>query len=87
MVWDTVLELLAYLGIRALKKKKKEDTDSTSAETSGPNLGNDVSGRTSEGGIPVCAGCSRTVEKGAIFEIGKTWCVDCYKSHVLKVRE
>ncbi len=86
-MWDIVLELLSYLGIRALKKKKKEDTDLTSAETSDPNQGKDISGRTSAEGVPVCAGCSLTVEKGAIYELGKAWCVDCYKSHVLKIHE
>ncbi len=84
---DILLELLAYLGIRVLKKKKKTDTELTSPETTDPNQGKDISGRASEEGVPVCAGCSRIVEKGAIYELGKTWCRDCYKSHVLKVQE
>ena len=37
--------------------------------------------------ISVCTDCSRTVEKDAIYELGKTWCVDCYKSNVLKIHE
>lgn len=84
-MWDIVLELLSYVGIRALKKKREGNTELTPAETSDPNEGKDISGRTSEEGLPVCAGCSRTVEKGAIYELGKAWCVDCYKHHVLKV--
>ena len=32
-----------------------------------------------------CAGCRRLLDKGAIFELGKVWCTDCYKTHVLKM--
>jgi hypothetical protein len=86
-VWDIVLELLSFVGLRVLKKKKREDTELTPAETSDPNQGRDITGGTSAEGVPLCAGCNRAVQKGAIYEVGKTWCVDCYKSHVLKVQQ
>ena len=84
---DILLELLAYLGIRTLKKKKKKGTELKSPETVDPNQEKDPSGRASQKSIPVCAGCSRIVEKDAVYELGKSWCVDCYKSNVLKVQE
>jgi hypothetical protein len=86
-MWDIVLELLSFIGIRALKKKKREDSESTPGKNIAPNEGKDISGRTSDEGGPVCVGCNRTVEKGAIYEVGKAWCMGCYKSHVLKIRE
>jgi hypothetical protein len=86
-VWDIVLEFLAYLGIRALKKKKKEDTDLTSTASNDPNKEKDHSGITSQDSDSVCAGCHRIVEKDAVYELGKSWCMDCYKSHVLKIQE
>jgi len=87
MVLDILLELLADLGIIGLRKKKKKSAEQTSPKTIDTNQGKDVSGRTSEEGLPVCAGCHRIVERGAIYELRKAWCVDCYKSYVLKVRE
>jgi hypothetical protein len=87
MVLDILLELLAYLGILGLKKKKKKNEELKSPEIIDPNLEKDQSGRTSKEGISVCAGCSRIVEKDAVYELGKSWCVDCYKSHVLKIQE
>jgi len=87
MVMDILLEFLAYLGIRVLKKKKKKDTELTSPDTLDRDQGKDHSGRTSPQEVPVCAGCSRIIEKDAIYELGKSWCMDCYKSNVLKVQE
>jgi hypothetical protein len=87
MVLDILLEFLAYLGIRIFRKKKKKDTELTSPETIDPNQEKDHSRRTLQEGVSVCAGCGRIIEKGAIYEIGKTWCRDCYKSNVLKVQE
>ena len=86
-MWDILLEFLAYLGIRTFKKKKREDADSTPSEA--VDLGEDVKhpGEGIREGVPVCAGCSQNIEKGAIYELGKAWCVSCYKSHVLKVQE
>ena len=87
MVLDILLELLAYLGIIGLKKKKKKDKELKSPETIDPNQEKDPSGRASHKSVPVCAGCSRIVEKDAVYELGKSWCVDCYKSNILKVQE
>ena len=33
----------------------------------------------------VCAGCHRSLKKQIIYEWGKMWCKECYKSDVLKV--
>jgi hypothetical protein len=86
-VLDIVLEFLAYLGIRVLKKKKGEDTESTSVDAVIGNQDLDNSERGIQEGVAVCAECSCAVEKDAIYELGKAWCRDCYKRHVLKVNE
>lgn len=33
----------------------------------------------------VCAGCRRRLKKQIIYEYGKMWCKDCYKTDVLKI--
>ncbi|MCJ7582312.1 MAG: hypothetical protein MUP98_17495 [Candidatus Aminicenantes bacterium] len=33
----------------------------------------------------ICAGCHRRLQKQIIYEWGKMWCKDCYKSDVLKI--
>jgi protein-arginine kinase activator protein McsA len=33
----------------------------------------------------VCAGCHRRLKKQIIYEWGKMWCKDCYKTDVLKI--
>jgi hypothetical protein len=86
-MWDILLEFLAYLGIRAFKKKKREEADLTSSEAVDLDKDLNHSGGGIREGVPVCAGCSRNIEKGAIYELGKAWCASCYKTHVLKVQE
>lgn len=86
-MWDFVLELLTYLGIRALKRKKGEEEGVTSAKGINQSQAQNHSGGAVQEGSPVCAGCNRAVEKEAIHELGKVWCRDCYKSQVLKIQE
>jgi uncharacterized protein YacL len=86
-VLDIILEFLAYLGIHAFKKKKKENTELISPEIVDSNQEKDQSRRTFQEGVSVCAGCSRIVDKGAIYELEKTSCVDCYKANVLKIQD
>jgi formamidopyrimidine-DNA glycosylase len=84
---DFILEFLAYLGIRVLKKKKKGDTELTNTKTIDQNQEKDRSGRISPEDVPVCAGCNRIIERDAVHESGQVWCMECYKSRVLKVQE
>ena len=84
---DILLDFLAYLGIRVLKKKKNKDTDSTSPDTLAQDFEKDQSERTRSKDVPVCSGCNQIVEKDTIYELGKVWCRDCYKTQVLKVHE
>ncbi len=86
-MWDILLEFLAYLGIRSLKKKKGENAELTPTATVDPNKEQNLSGREIREGAFVCAGCGFKFEKGAVHELGKDWCMDCYKSQVLKVQE
>ncbi|MHA1943814.1 MAG: hypothetical protein ACW96M_05400, partial [Candidatus Thorarchaeota archaeon] len=46
----------------------------------------DTSREVTREGVSVCAGCNRMLEKDAIYELGKAWCTECYKTHVLKVK-
>jgi hypothetical protein len=86
MLLDILLEILEFLGFISLKKKKKKRNESTSPETNGPTQERDRSLGVPQGGIIVCAGCNRILDKDVVYELGKTWCPECYKSHVLKIR-
>jgi hypothetical protein len=87
MMLDILLEVLEVLGIIGLKRKKKKNSELASPDTNDPVQEKDHPGGISQEGIPVCAGCNLKVEKDAIYELGKVWCRDCYKSQVLKVQE
>lgn len=87
MVLDISVEFLAYLGIRVLKKNKNRERDPISNDIIDADQERDLDGSDAREGVPVCAGCSRTVKAGVIHELGKAWCRECYKSHVLKVHE
>ncbi len=87
MVLDILLELLAYLGIIGLKKKKKKDKELKSPISNDSTPKQNRSEGALQEKVSVCAGCNRIIEKGAIYELEKTWCRDCYKSNVLKVQE
>lgn len=86
-MWDILLDFLAYLGIRSLRKKRREDAESPSPDTIDPSQEQDHSGGETRESNPVCAGCNRIVERGATYELGKAWCQACYKSKVLKIQE
>jgi hypothetical protein len=84
---DILLELLADLGIIGLRRKKKKNSELATTEIIDQDQGTNHPRGISQRGIPVCAGCNFKVEKDAIYELGKVWCRDCYKSKVLKVHE
>jgi len=46
----------------------------------------DTSGEIPHQTVSVCSSCQRIVKLDAVYELGKTWCKDCYKTHVLKVK-
>jgi protein-arginine kinase activator protein McsA len=86
-VLDILLELLELLGFVALKKKKKNETEQAS-----PKTYDSIHEQHGAGGIPTeristCAGCRRTLDRSAIYELGEAWCIECYKTNVLKVKE
>lgn len=80
---DLVLMFLELLGIRKRRKKKTEPVASELNDSSPEPID---SGRAVRGDTSVCAGCRRELENGTVYEYGKAWCVDCYKSHVLKIQ-
>lgn len=68
---DVLIELiLGFLEFLGWKKVKKKDAVKKEAQANGS----------------VCAGCKRRLEKDIIYELGKRWCNECYKIHVLKVK-
>lgn len=85
-MWEILLELLDLLGIIGLKKKKKKETELISLETNDSTHKQDTSEEVTRQGVSICAGCLRTLEKGAVYELGKAWCMECYKTHVLKIK-
>lgn len=85
-MWDILIDLLELLGLFGLKKKKKKETELTSLETNDSTPEQETSGEVTREGVSVCAGCNRILEKGAIYELDKAWCTECYKTHVLKIK-
>jgi protein-arginine kinase activator protein McsA len=44
------------------------------------NTEQDTSGEITQEGVSICAGCHRILEEGAVYELGKPWCTECYKT-------
>jgi protein-arginine kinase activator protein McsA len=80
---DLIIDVLRLLGYR---KKRKKDTELLSLKTNDSTPQQDTSGGATREGVSVCSGCYRILESGAIFEHGKPWCKECYKTHILKVK-
>jgi hypothetical protein len=80
---DLLLDFLMVIGLR---KKKKKETGLTSLKTEDytPEKGNP--GEAPLKGDAVCAGCNSLLDKGVIHENGKAWCLECYKTRVLKIK-
>jgi len=84
-MWEILIDLLEFLGLISLKKKKKEK-ELLSLETNDSTHKQDTSGEVAQQSDSICAGCHRTLEKGAIYESGKVWCTECYKTQILKIK-
>ena len=69
---DVFLEFLVLIGFRKKKKEEKDPLDLDLKETSSKRL--------------ICAGCRRELKEETIYEQGKAWCKECYKSEVLKIK-
>ena len=82
-LFDLLIEFLTFLGF---KKKKKGEKEFTSLEINDSSQKQNTPSEGTQQNISLCAGCHRTLEKDAIFELGKTWCSECYKTHVLKIK-
>lgn len=85
-MWEILLELVDFLGLIGLKKKKKKEKEVISVETNDSIPKQETSGEVKREGGSVCSGCHRSLEKDAIYELGKVWCMECYKIHVLKIK-
>ena len=81
---DLLLDFLMVIGLR---KKKKKDTGLTSLKTEDYTSEQGNPREASLKGDAVCAGCSSLIDKGAVHEDGKAWCLQCYKTRVLKIKE
>jgi len=73
---------LIFIGV---KKKRKKEGDLSSADDA-PYSGERVAGKNRGEKIPVCSGCMRSLKVGAVYDQGKTWCPECYKTHVLRIK-
>ncbi len=85
-MWELLADLLELLGIIVFKKKKKQEKELISSETYDSTQKQDISEEVTQQNGSICAGCNRILEKGAVYELGKTWCTECYKTHVLKIK-
>jgi len=86
-LFDLLIELfLGFLEFLGLKKIKKKVTKSASHKTNDLTPKQDTHEELSREGVSVCAGCNRVIEKNIIYELGKSWCPECYKTRVLKIK-
>lgn len=85
-MWELLFDLLEFLGLIGLKKKRKKKTELISLETNDSTHKQDNSEKVTRQGVSICAGCHRILQKGAIYELEKAWCTECYKTHVLKIK-
>ena len=84
---EFLLELfLEFLGFFGYKKRKKKAKESPPHKTDDLASEQDVHQEVSRKGVSACAGCGRVLEKDIIYELGKSWCPECYKTQVLKIR-
>jgi hypothetical protein len=81
-----LVDLLELLGIIDYKKKKKQEKQLISSETDESTQKKDASEEVTQQSGSICAGCNRILEIGAVYESGKSWCTECYKTHVLKIK-
>ena len=86
-MWELLFDLfLEFLSLIGLKKKRNRKTELTSPKTNDSTSKQDTFEEVTQEGVSVCAGCNRILEKNAIYELGKPWCRECYKAHVLKIK-
>ena len=85
-MWEILLELLDFLGYLFLRKKKKKEKELIPLETNDSIQKQDTSEEVTRQSGSICAGCDRILKKGAVYELGKPWCTECYKTHVLKIK-
>ena len=83
LLLEIFLDFLAFLGF---KKGKRGREDSTSIRTEDSAPSQQTSSDNARDSSLVCSGCNRILEKGAIYELEKSWCSECYKTHVLKIK-
>jgi protein-arginine kinase activator protein McsA len=80
---ELFLEFLGFLGYKRRRKKAKESTphkkDALASEQ-------DAQQEISREGVSVCAGCGSVLGNDVIYEVGKSWCTECYKTQVLKIK-
>jgi len=82
-LFELVLEFFGLSGIRSIKKKGSEFASSKSND-SAPKQDSFKEGLNVD--LSVCAGCNRRLNQVSVYEYGKSWCTECYKSQVLKIR-
>ena len=85
-MWDLLVDLLELLGIIDYRKRKKQEKQLNLSETHDPTQKQDTSEEDTQKSESICPGCNLMIEKGAVYEQGKAWCTECYKTHVLKIK-
>jgi hypothetical protein len=84
---EFLIELfLEFLGFFGCKKRRKRATESAPNRTDDLTPEQDPNQEVSREGVTACAGCGRVLEKDVIYELGKSWCTECYKTQVIKIK-
>lgn len=86
-MWEFFVDLIELIGMIVIKKKKKKKKELISSEKNDSAQKQESSREVKGQNGSICAGCNRILEKGAIYELGKSWCTECYKTHVLKIKD
>ena len=76
---DIILDILTFL-LFGRKRKKSGPLDALNLKSQKKS-----SKPVSKKDVPVCAGCHMPIKFGAVYELGKTWRPECYKTRVLKI--
>jgi len=84
---DVLIELvLEFLGLSGIREIKRKGSKLASPKSNASTPKQDTFKEGLQVDLSVCAGCNRRLKQVSVYEFGKSWCTECYKSQVLKIR-
>jgi len=79
--------LVLIFGEKAFKKLKARWKERKLERSGLSDSGQAGMGPSSADKVTVCTSCSRPFKEPPVYERGKPWCPDCYKTKLLNIRE